>query len=133
MSSDLNELSLRVGQVVTENARVLQAVECLRAGDIAGLGELLDDSHRALAQDFEVSAPAVNLAVDVCREAGAYDARLTEAGFGGSVIGLFPSPPLRVVESLVTKAFSAREMPTPKGPRRDIRTAGGTCGTGVTG
>ena len=57
MSSDLNELSLRVGQVVTENARVLQAVECLRAGDIAGLGELLEDSHRALAQDFEVSAP----------------------------------------------------------------------------
>lgn len=114
MSSVLDETSLRRSRhVVTENARVLQAVERLRKGDITGLGKLLDDSHRSLAEDFEVSAPALDLAVSICREAGAYGARLTGAGFGGCVIGLFPSGSLHSVETAATKAFSGRDLAPP--------------------
>ncbi len=115
MSGVLGEVSLRRARhVVTENARVLEVVKRLREDDMTGIGKLLDDSHRSLAEDFEVSSPALDLAVEVCREAGAYGARLTGAGFAGCVIGLFPSGILPVVDAAVKKAFSAREMRQPR-------------------
>jgi galactokinase len=115
MSGVLDEVSLgRARHVVTENARVLEAVMRLREDDMAGMGKLLDDSHRSLAEDFEVSSPALDLAVEVCREAGAYGARLTGAGFAGCVIGLFPSGSLPAVDSSMAKAFSARDMRQPR-------------------
>lgn len=115
MSSGLNEVSFRRARhVVTENARVLEAAERIREGDITGLGKLLDDSHRSLAEDFEVSTPALDLSVEVCREAGAYGARLTGGGFGGSVIGVFPSGSVHAVESAATRAFAANNMRPPR-------------------
>jgi galactokinase len=72
------------------------AVEALAAGDLAGLGRLLDASHRSLRDDYEVSVPAVEAAVEACKEAGALGARIMGGGFGGSVLALFPpgaSPP----------------------------------------
>lgn len=115
MSRDLDEVSLRRARhVVTENARVLDAVDRLREGDITGLGKLLDESHRSLAEDFEVSAAALDLAVEVCRQAGAYGARLTGAGFGGCVIGIFPAGSMQTVGSLVERAFTTRDMRSPR-------------------
>jgi galactokinase len=115
MSGVLDEVSLkRARHVVTENARVLEAVNRLREDDMAGIGKLLDESHRSLAEDFEVSSPALDLAVEVCREAGAHGARLTGAGFAGCVIGLFPSGSLPAVGASMTKAFSARELDQPR-------------------
>ena len=115
MSEVLDEVSLkRARHVVTENARVLEAVKRLRDDDMAGIGKLLDDSHRSLAEDFEVSSPALDLAVEVCRNAGAYGARLTGGGFAGCVIGLFPSGSLPVVGTSMAQAFTAREMREPK-------------------
>lgn len=115
MSSDLDEVILRRARhVVTENARVLHAVGKLREGDVAGLGRLLDASHTSLAEDFEVSAPALDLAVEVCHEVGAYGARLTGAGFGGCAIGLFPAGSISVVEASMRKAFADRDMRSPR-------------------
>lgn len=115
MSSELDAVSMRRARhVVTENARVLQAVDRLREGDITGLGKLLNDSHRSLAEDFEVSAIALDLAVEVCRQKGAYGARLTGAGFGGCVIGLFPAGSMQAVEAAMDKAFTARDMRPPR-------------------
>lgn len=114
-SDRLTEVLLRrATHVVSENARVLEAVERIREGDAIGLGKLLDDSHRSLAEDFEVSAPALDLAVELCRDAGAYGARLTGAGFGGCVIGLFPAGSMRALETLMEKAFAARDMQSPR-------------------
>ncbi len=115
MSGLLDEMSLRRARhVVTENARVLEVVKRLREDDMAGIGKLLDDSHRSLVEDFDVSSPTLDLAVEVCRDAGAYGARLTGAGFAGCVIGLFPSGSLPVVDAAAKKAFSAREMRQPE-------------------
>jgi galactokinase len=115
MSEVLDEVSLRRARhVVTENARVLEAVKRLREDDMAGVGKLLDESHWSLAEDFEVSSPALDLAAEVCREAGAYGARLTGAGFAGCVIGLFPSGSLTAVEASMSGAFSAHEMSQPR-------------------
>ncbi len=74
--------------VVTENARVLEFGEALRAGDTAKLGPLLLASHASLRDDYEVSTPELDLAVDLLVEHGAIGARLTGAGFGGCVVAL---------------------------------------------
>ena len=74
--------------VVTENARVLEFAEALRAGDTTKLGPLLLASHASLRDDYEVSTPELDLAVDLLVEHGAIGARLTGAGFGGCVVAL---------------------------------------------
>jgi galactokinase len=115
MSDALDEVTLRRARhVVTENARVLEAVKRLREDDMAGVGKMLDESHRSLTEDFEVSSPALDLAAEVCREAGAYGARLTGAGFAGCVIGLFPSGSVPAVEASMARVFSARGMSQPR-------------------
>ncbi|HEY7439255.1 MAG TPA: galactokinase, partial [Acidimicrobiia bacterium] len=74
--------------VVTENARVLEFVEALRANDVNALGPLLLASHASLRDDYDVSTPELDLLVDLLVEHGAIGARLTGAGFGGCVVGL---------------------------------------------
>ncbi|MFC9474446.1 galactokinase [Nocardia sp. NPDC056952] len=82
-------LRRRARHVVTENARVLAVVDRLRAGaDPRAIGELLTASHHSLREDFEVSAPALDLAVDAALAAGAHGARIVGGGFGGSIIAL---------------------------------------------
>jgi galactokinase len=83
-------LGRRVRHVILENQRVDAAVAALEARDAAALGELLDASHRSLRDDYEVSVPAVERAVEACRAAGALGARIMGGGFGGSVLALFP-------------------------------------------
>ena len=81
-------LDRRVRHVITENARVLAGVETLRAGDALTFGRLMVESHRSLVEDFEVSTPELDRLVDLAMEHGALGARLTGAGFGGSVVAL---------------------------------------------
>lgn len=83
-----DELRRRVRHVVTENDRVAGTVELLRAGRAAGIGDLLTASHASLRDDYDVSCPELDLAVDAALAAGALGARMTGGGFGGSVIAL---------------------------------------------
>jgi galactokinase len=79
----------RARHVVTENRRVLRFVDCLWMGDLAGAGKLMADSHASLANDFEVSTPALDaLVAELSAVPGVYGARLTGAGFGGCVVAL---------------------------------------------
>lgn len=79
----------RARHVISENARVLAAAAALRAGDLATVGALMNDSHRSLAEDFDVSTPALDEAAEGLRSVrGVYGARLTGAGFGGCVVAL---------------------------------------------
>jgi len=82
-------LRRRATHVLSENARVRAAVRALHAGDLPALGELLNASHASLRDDYEVSTPAVEQAVQRLREAGASGARIVGGGFGGIVLGLF--------------------------------------------
>jgi len=94
-------LDRRVRHVLAENARVDEAVAALDAGDLAGVGALLDASHASLRDDYEVSVPEVDRTVERLRAAGAAGARMVGGGFGGAVLGLFPpgaSPPPAAVE-----------------------------------
>jgi galactokinase len=79
-------LEKRARHVVTENARVLQAVAGI---DARAFGELMNASHASLRYDYEVSIPALDTLCDLLREQpGVYGARLTGAGFGGACIAL---------------------------------------------
>jgi galactokinase len=82
-------LDRRVRHVLTENERVTAAVDALERRDLTKLGRLLDASHRSLRDDYEVSTPEVERAVETCKQAGALGARIMGGGFGGSVLALF--------------------------------------------
>ncbi|MGH9126823.1 MAG: galactokinase [Acidimicrobiales bacterium] len=77
-------LRARARHVVTENGRVLEAVARLRSGQ--PIGELLSASHVSLRDDFDVSCPELDLAVEAVVDAGGEGARMTGAGFGGCAI-----------------------------------------------
>lgn len=80
----------RARHVVTENARVLDTADALRAGDLDALGLLLLASHASLRDDYEVSTPELDVLVELLVQSGAAGARLTGAGFGGCVVALAP-------------------------------------------
>ena len=100
--------------VITENARVLTTVERMRAGDLRSIGPLLVASHQSLRDDFKVSVPELDLAVESAVDGGALGARLTGGGFGGTVIALTPTSLIGTVESSIASAFASRglEIPT---------------------
>jgi galactokinase len=75
--------------VVTENARVAQASEALRAGNFAAFGQLMTESHNSLRDDYEVSCKELDLMVQLAGEVeGVYGSRMTGGGFGGCTISL---------------------------------------------
>jgi len=122
-----DETYRRVRHVVTENQRVLDTVRALHEGGPATIGALLDASHVSMRDDFEISTPELDLAVETARAAGAIGARMTGGGFGGSAIALVPLADVAAAAGAVRAAFAAagyREpgtftvVPSP-GARRD--------------
>jgi galactokinase len=99
--------------VISENNRVVAAVKAMSEERFEALGELLIESHRSLADDFEVSIPELDTAVDAAIDAGGYGARMTGAGFGGCAIALIPPDRTTQVEEAVTSAFRERDFEPP--------------------
>ncbi|MDT4916206.1 MAG: galactokinase [Pseudonocardiales bacterium] len=110
---DGDELRRYTRHVVTENDRVLQTVEVLRAGDLAALGPLLTASHASMRDDFRITAPEVDLAADTLLAAGAQGARMTGGGFGGCVIGLLPRDGVDAAAAAVHLAFADHDFTEP--------------------
>ncbi len=104
----------RVRHVVTENARVLAAADLLRAGRVAELAPLLDASHASMRDDFEITVPTVDLAVETARAAGAIGARMTGGGFGGCIIALVPAGRSDEVAARVAEAFARADFGPPE-------------------
>jgi galactokinase len=103
----------RVRHVVTENGRVLEAVKVLRAGRIADLAPLLDASHESMRDDFEITVPQVDLAVEVARASGAIGARMTGGGFGGCIIALVELGEGERIGGEIARSFEAAEFGPP--------------------
>ncbi|MGW0753679.1 galactokinase [Streptomyces sp. NPDC002587] len=101
------ELAPLVRHVVTENARVAEAVSRLEEGNAAALGPILSEGHASLRDDYRVSCPETDLAVRAAVDAGALGARMTGGGFGGSVIALVRAGEESAVGGSVTDAFAA--------------------------
>lgn len=103
-----------VRHVVTENERVRRTVERLHHRDVAGTGRLLTESHRSLRDDYRVSCPELDLAVDAALGAGALGARMTGGGFGGCAIALAGRDRAATVATAVRDAFRARDFAEPR-------------------
>lgn len=103
----------RVRHIVTENQRVLDTVRTLRAQGPLAIGELLDASHRSMRDDFEISVPELDLAVEAALNAGAIGARMTGGGFGGAAIALTPTELVSRVEYAVDGAFAEHGYTAP--------------------
>jgi galactokinase len=104
----------RVRHVVTEDDRVLATVDRLRTGDLRGIGELLTASHVSMRDDFEITVPEVDTAVEAALAAGAYGARMTGGGFGGCVIALVDGDRADEVRAEVGRAYAARGFTPPE-------------------
>jgi galactokinase len=104
----------RARHVVTEDARVLEAVELLRTGRPREVGPLLDASHASLRDDFEVSVDELDVAVEAAHEAGALGARMVGGGFGGSVLALVPAGAQAAVAERARERFAQRGWAAPE-------------------
>lgn len=105
---------LRARHAVTEIARVMEAVTALQASDFATLGALINQSHISLRDDYTVSCPELDAAVDASLAAGALGARMVGGGFGGSAIALIQACDVEQVKDGVSKAFAAQNFKAPR-------------------
>ena len=82
-------LTRRARHAVYENARTVEAVKRLQAGDIEGFGKLMNESHVSLRDDYEVTGPELDaLAEASWAVPGVLGARMTGAGFGGCAVAI---------------------------------------------
>ncbi len=114
----------RARHVVTENERVLRAVHALNSKDFDTLGRLLNESHRSLRDDYEVSSDELDAMWQAANEVeGCYGARLTGAGFGGNVIALVHRDTLRSFLAYVPARY--RELTGRMATLRPVRAEDG--------
>ena len=104
----------RARHSVTEIARVGKAVDALRDKDFLTLGRLINESHHSLRDDYEVSCPELNCAVDTAISLGAVGARMVGGGFGGSAIALAKTEDIGRIESAIKEAFTASGFHAPR-------------------
>jgi len=96
----------RCRHVVTENSRVLDAGQALEAGDLRRFGELMNESHRSLRDDYEVSCRELDLMVELARQVpGVYGSRMTGGGFGGCTVTLVASERVDEFKGLVSAGY----------------------------
>ncbi len=107
---DLPELLMkRARHVVTENARVHEAVLSLKNSDLIYLGELFYASHRSMKDDYDVSIPEIDLLVELCSlDKMTFGARLTGGGFGGSVVAVTKNGEADRIGQAVTAEYRMR-------------------------
>jgi galactokinase len=103
----------RVRHVVTEIRRVEEAVELMRAGRLREVGPLFTASHVSLRDDFEITVPELDVAVDTALAAGALGARMTGGGFGGCIIALVEASAADEVFAAIEKAFAEHGFRSP--------------------
>jgi galactokinase len=105
---------IRARHAVTEIARVLDAVTALRASDFVTLGKLINASHISLRDDYAVSCPELDVAVDASLAAGAMGARMVGGGFGGSAIALIKASDVQQTRDAVAAAFESKGFKKPR-------------------
>jgi galactokinase len=105
----------RCRHVITENKRVLRAVEALKKPDMAFFGELMNLSHESCKNDYEVSCKELDLLVDLARMVhGVLGARMTGAGFGGCTINLVMRNRVEEFKQKVGSMYKKSTRITPK-------------------
>ena len=105
---------IRARHAVSEMKRVLDCVEALSNGDFAKVGQLINASHVSLRDDYTVSCPELDTAVDASLAAGALGSRMVGGGFGGSAIALIEAAKTTETIRAVEKAFADKKFKAPR-------------------
>jgi galactokinase len=96
----------RCRHVVTENDRVMQAVDALTQGDAETFGKLMQASHASLRDDFEVSCDELDAMVEIAmRQPDCLGARMTGAGFGGCAVAWVQADGAEAFAAAVAEAY----------------------------
>ncbi|MBV9669655.1 MAG: galactokinase [Acidobacteriales bacterium] len=99
----------RCRHVVTENERVLSAVQALRSGDLQLVGKLMGESHSSLRDDYEVSCVELDMLVELASSLpGIIGARMTGGGFGGCTINLVQDQAVEAFRSGIKSGYQDR-------------------------
>ena len=108
-------VAARAEHIVHENARVLEAVEALEAGDLPRVGALFAASHASMRDLFGISSPELDALVEIASGVdGVIGARLTGAGFGGCTINLVRRDAVPALREAVMQEYPARTGLTPR-------------------
>jgi len=104
----------RCHHVVSENGRVLDAVQALKRNNLAAVGKLMAQSHGSLHDDFEVSCRELDFMVELAgKSPGFVGARMTGGGFGGSTINLVESAHVEKFRESISTAYESATEKTP--------------------
>lgn len=113
--SEITEVEyIRARHAVTEIARVKDAVAALNASDFTTLGRLINESHISLRDDYTVSCPELDAAVDASLAAGALGSRMVGGGFGGSAIALIKADQIESVKEAIKGTYAAKGFKAPR-------------------
>jgi galactokinase len=99
---------------VSEISRVLATVEALKGEDFEEVGRLINQSHNSLRDDYAVSCPELDVAVEAARSAGALGSRMVGGGFGGSAIALLRVEDLDTARTAIAEAFTEKGFKKPR-------------------
>jgi galactokinase len=105
------EILKRARHVLSETERVIRAADVLEAGRLDEMGTLMNASHQSLADDFECSTARLDAIVECARRGGALGARLTGAGFGGSIVALCDVSRADAVIESIDRGYYANQHP----------------------
>jgi galactokinase len=112
---ELSEVEfIRARHAVTEISRVLATVEALKSGEFKEVGNLINQSHNSLRDDYAVSCPELDVAVEAARSAGALGSRMVGGGFGGSAIALLRVEDLDTARTAIAEAFTEKGFKKPR-------------------
>ncbi|MGH7924234.1 MAG: galactokinase, partial [Candidatus Binatus sp.] len=105
------EVLKRARHVLSETERVIRAADALGAGRLDEIGKLMNASHQSLADDFECSTAGLDAIVECARRGSALGARLTGAGFGGSIVALCDVTSAAAVIESIDRGYYAKLDP----------------------
>ena len=104
----------RCRHVISENQRVLDAAQALRASDLSRFGKLMYESHRSLQHDYEVSSQELDVLVEIASSCeGVYGSRMTGGGFGGCTITLVRANSVEAFHEKISQAYKTKTGITP--------------------
>ncbi len=99
----------RARHVITENNRTLGAIEALNQGDVELFGQLMNQSHDSLRDDYEVTGKELDTLVEEARKVeGTIGSRMTGAGFGGCTVSIVKEENVESFIREVGKGYSER-------------------------
>ncbi len=104
------ETAKRAKHIVTENARVLEAVKALESGNLTRLGELMGQSHNSMRDDFEITTPEIDYLVELAQSVigTSGGARMTGGGFGGCIVAIAPKDKVEAVRQVIADNYEKR-------------------------